>query len=224
MKCVQKCQKIAGCWECAVYGSRPPIASKPGSSPLERPGLDNSTSQAWADAIYPHTIVFGTLSCPFLLKECDNVEVSTIRGGTRAGCVRPWLTLDSMILFRPCCSSEDEPCFEAIGGREPQTAHCFQMGSAVKWVFCALFDTMSIVKLFHSFENRKILPNNSSWRCSLYRNTIFKSWLQLLSASILQLPNKSHSFRLCHSANKKLLNVYVPHLSINSDSRNLYYK
>jgi len=32
----QKCQKIAGCYECAVYGSQPPIASKPGSSPLER--------------------------------------------------------------------------------------------------------------------------------------------------------------------------------------------
>jgi len=29
----------------AVYGSRPPIASKPGSSPPERPGLDNETSQ-----------------------------------------------------------------------------------------------------------------------------------------------------------------------------------
>ena len=25
----QKCQKIAGCWMSAVYGSRPPIASKP---------------------------------------------------------------------------------------------------------------------------------------------------------------------------------------------------
>jgi len=35
---------------------------------------------------------FGTLSCPFLLKEHDKAEVSTIRGGTRAGCVRPWLT------------------------------------------------------------------------------------------------------------------------------------
>ena len=43
----QKFQKIAGCYECAVYGSRPLIASKPGSSPLERPSLDNSTSQPW---------------------------------------------------------------------------------------------------------------------------------------------------------------------------------
>jgi len=147
MKCVQKCQKIAGCWECAVYGSRPPIASKPGSSPLERPGLDNSTSQAWADAIYPHTIVFGTLSCPFLLKECDNVEVSTIRGGTRAGCVRPWLTLDSMILFRPCCSSEDEPCFEAMrsgttNGALFSDGLCCQMGILCTfwhYVYCKTF-------------------------------------------------------------------------------------
>ena len=35
---------------------------------------------------------FGTLSCPVLLKERDKAEVSTIRGGTRAGCIRPWLT------------------------------------------------------------------------------------------------------------------------------------
>jgi len=41
-------------------------------------------------------------------------------------------------------------------------AHCFKMGSPVKWKFCALFDTMSIVKLFHSFEYRKIPPNDSS--------------------------------------------------------------
>jgi len=94
------------------------------------------------------------------------------------------------------------------------------MGSTVKWVFCALFDTISIAKLFHSFEYRKIPPNDSSWRCPLYRSTISKSWIQLLSVSIFQLPNKSPSFRLCHSANEKLLNVYVPHLSINSDSRN----
>ena len=94
------------------------------------------------------------------------------------------------------------------------------MGSTVKWVFCALFDTISIVKLFHSFEYRKIPPNDSSWRCPLYRSTISKSWIQLLSVSIFQLPNRSPSFRLCHSANEKLLNVYVPHLSINSDSRN----
>jgi len=32
--------------ECAVYSSCPHIASKPGSSPPERPGLDNITSVA----------------------------------------------------------------------------------------------------------------------------------------------------------------------------------
>ena len=51
----QKCQKIAGCWESPVYGSRPPITSKPGSSPPERPGLDNITSQPWSEATCPCT-------------------------------------------------------------------------------------------------------------------------------------------------------------------------
>jgi len=41
-------------------------------------------------------------------------------------------------------------------------AHYFKMGSAVKWVFCALLDTISMVKLFYSFEYRKIPPNNVS--------------------------------------------------------------
>jgi len=48
------------------------------------------------------------------------------------------------------------------------------------------------------------------WRCPLY-DTIFKSWLQDLPASIFELPNKSPSVRLRHNANDKLLNVYVPH-------------
>ena len=87
------------------------------------------------------------------------MEVSTIRGGTGAGCIRSWL---SRVLFRLYCSKGDEPGLEAIGGREPYTAHCFKMGSAVKWIFCALLDTMCIVKLFHSFEYRKTPPNDSS--------------------------------------------------------------
>jgi len=49
----QKCQKTAGCWESAVYGSRPLIASKPDSSPPERPDLDNITSQPWSEATCP---------------------------------------------------------------------------------------------------------------------------------------------------------------------------
>jgi len=48
-------------------------------------------------------------------------------------------------------------------------------------------------------------------RCPLYHSTTFKSWLQDLPASIFELPSKSPSFRLRHSANEKLFNVYVPH-------------
>jgi len=47
-----QCQKIAGCWESAVYGSWPLITSTPGSSPPERTGLDNITSQPWSDATF----------------------------------------------------------------------------------------------------------------------------------------------------------------------------
>jgi len=49
-KVSEKCQKTAGCYECAVHGSWPRIASKPGSSPPERPGLDNTARQPWSDA------------------------------------------------------------------------------------------------------------------------------------------------------------------------------
>jgi len=83
------------------------------------------------------------------------------------------------------------------------------MGSAVKWVFNALFGTMSIVKLFHSFEYRKIPGHN--WRCPLYSGTICKSWIQLFAVSIFALPNNSPPFRLSHFASEKLLNVYVLH-------------
>jgi len=60
-KFLQECQKIAGCYECAVYGSRPLIASKPGSSILERPSLENITSQPWSDASYSCTTASSTL-------------------------------------------------------------------------------------------------------------------------------------------------------------------
>jgi len=59
----QKCQKIAGCWECAVYGSRPLIASTTGSSPPERPGSDNIMSQPWSDATCPCNTASSYLSC-----------------------------------------------------------------------------------------------------------------------------------------------------------------
>jgi len=42
----QKCHKIAGCWVRRLC-TQPPIASTPGSSPPERPGPDNITSQPW---------------------------------------------------------------------------------------------------------------------------------------------------------------------------------
>jgi len=80
--------------ECAVYGSRPPIASPPGSSPPERPGLEKITSQPCSDATCPCNTASSTLSCLFQQKERDKAEVSTSRGGTGASCVRTWLTRD----------------------------------------------------------------------------------------------------------------------------------
>jgi len=74
--------------------TQPPIASKPGSSPPERPGLDNITSQTWSDATCPCNTASSTLSCLSQQKERDKAEVSTSRGGTEARCVRPWLTRD----------------------------------------------------------------------------------------------------------------------------------
>ena len=85
------------------------------------------------------------------------------------------------------------------------------MGSAVKWVFYALFGTNSTVKLFNSFEYQKIPGFNSLWRFPLYSGTIFKSWIQLWTVSIFALPKKSPPFRLSHFASEKLLNVYVLH-------------
>ena len=61
----------------AVHDSRPLIASTPGSSPPERPGLDNITGQPWSHATCPHTTASSTLSCLFQQKERDNAEVST---------------------------------------------------------------------------------------------------------------------------------------------------
>jgi len=88
----QKCQKIAGCWESAVYGSQPLIASKPDSSPPERPGLDNTTSQPWSEATRPCTTsasAYWRFVTIFLL---EKTRQSTRSGGTGASCLRPWLT------------------------------------------------------------------------------------------------------------------------------------
>jgi len=89
----QKYQKIAGCWESAVYGYRPPINSKPDSSPPERPNLDNITSQSWFEATCPYTssvsayLRFQVVTI-FLL---EKTRQSTRSGGTGACCIRPWL-------------------------------------------------------------------------------------------------------------------------------------
>jgi len=85
------------------------------------------------------------------------------------------------------------------------------MGSAVKWVFYALFATMPIVNPFHSFEYREIPGYNSLWRCPPYSGTVFKSWIQLFTVWIFALPNKSPPFRLSHFASEKVLNVYFLH-------------
>jgi len=72
--------------------TQPPIASTPGSSPPERPGPDNSTSQPWFDATCPCNTASSTSSCLFQQKERDEAEVSTSSDGTGARCVRTWLT------------------------------------------------------------------------------------------------------------------------------------
>jgi len=74
--------------------TQPLIASTPGSSPPERPGPHNITSQPWSDTTCPCNTASSTLSCLFQQKERDKAEVSTSRGGTEARCVRPWLTRD----------------------------------------------------------------------------------------------------------------------------------
>jgi len=88
----QKCQKIAGCWESAVYGSRPPIASNPGSSSPERPGLDNITSQQWSETTCPCTISASAYLLFVTLFLLEKTRHSTRSSGTGANCVRPWLT------------------------------------------------------------------------------------------------------------------------------------
>ena len=90
----EKCQKIAGCWECAVYGSRTPISSTPGSSSPEWPGLDNKTSQPWSVATCPCTTSWSAyfrLLTLFWLKKTRQRTRSSVTG---ARCVRPWLTRD----------------------------------------------------------------------------------------------------------------------------------
>ena len=69
--------------------TQPPIASTPGSSPPERPGLDNVTSQPWSEA------TCHLLKC--LLPHCHALLLKKARQSRRSGvtgarCDRPWLT------------------------------------------------------------------------------------------------------------------------------------
>ena len=106
--------------QCAVYGSRRLIASKPGSSSLERYGLNNITSQSWSDATCPRPTSdsayfrFVTL---FLFEKQDKVLESVVQGQVASDHGR------LVISSGPGCSEGDEPNFEAIRGREQLTAH-----------------------------------------------------------------------------------------------------
>ena len=95
-----------------------------------------------------------------------------------------------------------------VGNNKRRTV--LNIGSVFKWVFYALLGTMSIVKLFNSFEYRKIPLYDALWRCPLYHSTIPKSWSQDLPVSTFELFKQVLLIRLRHSANEKLLKVYVP--------------
>jgi len=68
------------------------IASTPGSSSLERPGLENTTRQPWSDATCPCTTSWSAYFRSVTLFLLKRARQSTRSGVTRARCVRPWLT------------------------------------------------------------------------------------------------------------------------------------
>jgi len=114
-KFLWKCySQIAGGWECAVYGSRPPIAWKPGSSPPERLGLDNITGQPWSDATCPRTISSSDLSC--LREKNVAIGINALKDMVRGQGASDHGPV--VILSRPLRSGGDEPGFEAIGSWE----------------------------------------------------------------------------------------------------------
>ena len=108
-KLPQKCQMIAGFWERSVYGSWPQIALKPGSSPLERPGLDIIRSQPWFDATCPRIAFSGACFHFAKLVLSKKKRQSTGSGDMGAGCVRSWLIRSR--------SRGQEPGFEVIRGQ-----------------------------------------------------------------------------------------------------------
>jgi len=84
-------------WRCAVYGSRPLIASTPGLSPPERPSLDNSSSQSCSDATCPYSTASSTLSCLLKPKERDKAEKKWYMGKLRHTMVDSWYCLDRVV-------------------------------------------------------------------------------------------------------------------------------
>jgi len=90
----RRCQKIVGCWESAVYGFRPLIASKSDSSPPERPSLDNTTSHPCSEVTYPCITSSSVHIRFFTIFLFEKTRRSTRSGSTGASCVRPWLTRD----------------------------------------------------------------------------------------------------------------------------------
>ena len=138
----KKCKKIAGCWEYAVHGTRPPIASGPGLSPPERPGLNYTTSQLWSDTICPRTTSWSAylrLSHSFCLRRQDKVLEAVVQGQVVSD--HDW----RVILSRPGRSGGDEPSFEAIRGWEPYTAHSYH--PAIFWQFSNFLRGGSLHKL-----------------------------------------------------------------------------
>jgi len=78
--------------QCTVYGSRPPIASKPGSSSPERYGLNNTASQPWSDATCPRTASDSTYFRFITLFQMKRTRQSTTNDRMGVDCVRLWLT------------------------------------------------------------------------------------------------------------------------------------
>jgi len=133
----QKWQKIAGFWESAVYGFRPLMASKPGSSPPERTSLDNSTSQPWSDATCPCTTSTSAYF-RFMLFLFEKTRQSTRTYWEAV--VRVQVVSDHVwlvILSRPVRSGGDELGLEAMRGREHWTA--LSQHPAIFWHFCGNF-------------------------------------------------------------------------------------
>ena len=87
------------------------------SSPPERPGLDNITSQPWSEATCPCTTSTSAYLRFVTIFSLKKTRQSTRSGGTGASCVRLWLT---RVVSRPVRSGGDKPgflSFEVIGCR-----------------------------------------------------------------------------------------------------------